>query len=284
MSPKSFYHYFSPLAIAMFSQSLIFSISLSDIQAQPEQKNKTPIQTTGGKTQRVFQPVGDPEPTTTIGGGGRGLFQPVGDPEPTTTLGGGRRGDGKCPKDRTQPTNGLSKESLEQQLSPLLPIKKFGLTYSANPRLYAYIPKTSAIAVVFTLESKGEGIEQKRVDLTNSPSIVSIKFDTPLAIGQDYKWLVSVVCEFPDPEDNFSEGIVHRIKPSPDMIGKLAKAKESDRVDLYAKSGIWYEALDSLVKLRFASPNDPELRAIWQNLLKSSGLESLTTAPIKNAP
>lgn len=286
MSNQHFYRYFSPLAIAMFSQSLIFSIFLSDTHAQPEQKKQTPIQTTGGKTQGVFQPTGDPEPTTTRGGGTRGLFQPAGDPDPATpTIGGGRRGDGKCPNDRNvKPINNKDKESLEQQLVTLLPTKKFGLTYSSNPRLYAYIPKTSAIAVVFTLENEGQGIEQKRIELTNSPSIISVKFDTQLKIGKDYKWLVSVVCATPDPEDNFSEGIIQRIKPSPAMLGKLAKAKESDRVDLYAKSGIWYEALDSLVKLRSARPNDPELKAIWLNLFKSSGLESLANVSIKNSP
>lgn len=268
MSEKHFHRYFSLLAIAALLQSIVFSIFLLETRSQPKPQSKTPTQT--------------------VGGGSRGLFQPPeGEPEPTVSIGGGRRSsDGKCPKDRDiQPTDSKSTDSLEQLLIPLLPTKKFGLTYSSNPRFYAYIPKTSAIAVVYTLENQeGKGIDQKRIDLTNTPSIVGVQFSEPLEIGKDYKWLVSVVCVADDPEDTFSEGIVRRIKPNPALIGKLEKAKDSDLVDLYAKSGIWYEALDSLVKLRLINPKDPELNSIWLNLLKSSGFESLAITPIKNYP
>ncbi len=265
MSEKHFHRYFSLLAIATLCQSIVFSIFLSETRSQPEPQNKIPTQT--------------------VGGGSRGLFQPPeGEPEPTVSIGGGRRSsDGKCPKDRDiKPTDSKSPDSLDQQLTPLLPTKKFGLTYSSNPQFYAYIPKTSAIAVVYTLENQeGKGIEQKRIDLTNTPSIVGVQFSERLEIGKDYKWLVSVVCVADDPEDTFSEGIVRRIKPNPALIGKLENAKDIELVELYAKSGIWYEALDGLAKLRLTKPKDPELTSIWLNLLKSSSLETLANTPIK---
>jgi hypothetical protein len=259
--------YFSLLLIATLLQSSFSFIFLANASAQKI---------------KGFEPAPS-NPPSSLGGGVRGLFDPpVGEPDPTVSIGGGRRSsDGKCPKDRIQTKDDINSEALDQQLIPLLPTSKFGLTYSSNPNFYAYVPKTSAVAVVFTLENQdGQGIAQKRIDLTNTPSIVSTQFDKPLEIGKDYKWLVSVVCVADDPEDAFSEGIVRRVKPNPALIGKLEKASDIERVELYAKSGIWYEALANLAKLKLAQPNNPEIKAMWINLLKSSGLESLANYPI----
>ncbi len=262
--------YFSLLLIAALLQSSLSSIFLASAYAQKI---------------KGFEPKpSNPAPGSSLGGGVLGLFDPpVGEPDPTVSIGGGRRGsDGKCPKDRNvQTTDDKASEALDQQLTPLLPSNKFGLTYSANPKFYVYVPKTSAVALVFTLENRdGDGIEAKRISLTNTPIIVGIQFDKPLEIGQDYKWIVSVDCVDPDPENTFSEGIVRRVKPNLALIGKLEKASEIERVNLYAKTGIWYEALTNLAKLRLAQPNDPDIKALWINLLKSSSIESLANNPI----
>ncbi|MEE3719653.1 DUF928 domain-containing protein [Tumidithrix elongata RA019] len=216
-----------------------------------------------------------------------GFEPPPNQPAPTVTLGGGRRSsDGKCPKDRDgQSTDRIAKESIEQRLTPLLPSSHRGFTVLANPTFFAYVPKTSAIAVEFTLENQlGRGIYQQRVNLTSSPAIISFQLPatTPLELGKDYKWLVSVVCETGDPEDTFSEGIVRRIQLNSALMAQLDKASASDRVSLYTKFGIWHEALAELAKLRLSQPGSNELQVTWQNLLKGSGLESLAKTPLKN--
>ncbi|PZO40596.1 MAG: hypothetical protein DCF19_11950 [Pseudanabaena frigida] len=246
---KYSYRYFAPLAIATLLEVITSSIFLADTRAQ------------------TFEP-------------------PTSNPAPTTTIGGGRRGsDGQCLKDRDlQPRNIKIKQALGQQLIPLLPPNKFGLTISANPTFFAYIPKTSAIAVEFTLENQqGKGITRKRVQLTNTPSIVNIQFDTePLEVGKDYKWLISVICETGDPEDAFSEGIIRRIKPEPNLLKKLEKASEIEKVFIYAKFGIWHEAISKLANLRLSQPDSSDLKISWLTLLKSSSLETLANTPLKN--
>jgi hypothetical protein len=211
---------------------------------------------------------------------------PSSNPSPTTTVGGGRRGtDGQCLKDRDiQPTDLKNKQSLDQQLTPLLPPTKFGLTVSSTPQFFAYIPKTNAIAVEFTLENpQGKGIARKRLELTNTPSIVNVQFEkTSLEVGKDYKWLISVVCETGDPEDAFVEGIIRRIKPDQPLLKKLEKASAIEKVYTYAKLGIWYEAIAELANLRMSQPNSNDLKTNWLNLLKSSSLESLVNAPLTN--
>lgn len=211
---------------------------------------------------------------------------PSGSPAPKTTVGGGRRGsDGQCLKDRDSQSRDIkNKQSLDQQLTPLLPPSKFGLTISSTPQLLAYIPKTNAIAVEFTLENEqGKGIARKRLELTNTPSIVKVQFDqTSLEVGKDYKWLISVVCETGDPEDIFVEGIIRRIEPSQALLKKLSQASAIDKVYSYAELGIWYEAIAELVNLRIAQPDSKALKTNWSNFLKSSSLEDLINVPFKN--
>ncbi|TYQ26831.1 DUF928 domain-containing protein [Pseudanabaena sp. UWO311] len=249
MLSKYFYRYFVLISIATIWEITTFFVFSSDARAQ------------------TFEPSAS-------------------NPAPTTTIGGGRRtNDGQCLKNRDiQPREDKIKKSLEQQLTPLLPQNKFGLTVSASPTFLAYIPKTSAIAVEFTLENQqGKGIAQKTITLTSTPSIINVQFEgTPLEVGKDYKWLISVICETGDPEDIFAEGIIRRIKPDTTLLSKLEKATELERVSLYAKFGIWHEAIAGLASLRISQPNSPELMTSWLNLLKSTSLESIANTPLTN--
>jgi hypothetical protein len=216
---------------------------------------------------------------------------PTVDPTPIITIGGGRRtGDGQCLKDRHMQTSNVkadvdfkAKKSLEQQLILLLPPNKFGLTIASNPQFFAYVPKTSAIAVEFVLENQqGKGIAHKRLELTNTPSIVNVQFEKrPLEVGKDYKWLVSIVCENGDPEDAFVEGIIRRIKPEAALVSKLEKASAIEKVNLFAKFGIWQDAIANLADLRLSQPNSADLKNSWLTLLKSASLTPLANISLK---
>lgn len=220
-----------------------------------------------------------------VGANAQTFEPPVSNPSPPITIGGGRRGgDGQCLKDRDLQRKDVKlKHSLDQQLTPLLPPNKFGLTISSHPQFFAYIPKTNAIAVEFTLENpQGKGIARKRLELTSTPSIVNVQFDQiPLEVGKDYKWLISVVCKTGDPEDLFAEGIIRRIKPEPTLLKQLEQATAIEKVYIYAKFGIWHEAIADLANLRRTHPNSADLKTNWLNLLKSSNLEPLANIPLK---
>lgn len=246
---KYFHRYFGLLAISIIWEINPFSISLTDVRAA------------------TFEP-------------------PTGHPAPTTTIGGGRRtNDEQCLKN-SDVMSGESKikKSLEHQLTPLIPQNKFGLTVSANPTFFAYIPKTSAIAVEFTLENQqGKGLARKTVTLTSTPSIINVQFEgITLEVGKDYKWLISVICETGDPEDKFSEGIIRRIKLDETLLRKLEKATELERVSLYAKFGIWHEAIAGIANLLISQPNSTEIKTSWLTLLKSTSLESIANTPLSN--
>lgn len=218
----------------------------------------------------------------------RVTFDPPPDqPAPKVTIGGGRRDNDKCPQDREPANQPSGTKTAEQLLTLLVPTSsKLGLTVSPHPTFLVYVPQTSASSVVFTLENQqGEGIYKTKQDLKGTPGIVSFKLPTtapPLAIGQDYKWVVSMVCQPAGPRDPFAEGVVRRVQPNAELASQLNKAQPIDRVALYAKAGIWQEATADLASLRQSQPQNAELTTAWKDLLQSVGLDAVSSAPLKN--
>ena len=216
-------------------------------------------------------------------------FEPRTDkPAPTITVGGGRRNDGVCSQDRkaSEPSTTETK-SLAQLLTPLLPspFTDLNLTVSGHPTFLVYVPQTSAKTVELTLEDRdGKGIYQTTINLQDTPGIVSISLpaSTPeLEIGKDYRWFVSMNCQPSTAEDPFAEGLVRRIEPD-SSLSQLYGKKPLEQVNLYAKSGIWYDAVANLAALQRTQPNNPEVASAWKDLLRGVGLDAIANAPLKN--
>lgn len=196
---------------------------------------------------------------------------------PSSTAGGASRGT-QCKNDAD--TN-LS-------LTPLMPANNFGLTVRANPKFFFYIPATSARTVEFVLKDEQDlDIYRQAFAITGTPGIVSFNplegaNIPPLEKDKNYKWQLALRCNTADPiNDSFVEGWLQRIEPSPTLAEQLKQAQqERDRLALYAKNGIWYEALTTIVELRLSDPNNPALAASWQELLKSVGLEKVAKEPL----
>jgi hypothetical protein len=60
----------------------------------------------------------------------------------------------------------------------------------------------------------------------------------------------------------------------------LTTAATEEKPDIYAKAGIWYEAVATLIKLRQEQPQNVALLNQWQTLLKSVGLEKIADQPL----
>ncbi len=226
---------------------------------------------------------------------------PPGQDAPESTVGGGRRNDGQCPQERKTLNQLDVTKATDEFLTPLLPsVKvgesnktKWGLTVSEHPTFLVYVPKTSAKAAEFTLESPdGTPIYQTTLNLTDTPGVISFSLPTTepgLEIGKDYKWVVALVCQPRGPEDPFAEGLVRRSQADSALMSQLDKAAPIDRVALYAKYGSWYDALATLATLRRDQPNDPELVSAWKELLQlgqldllSGELDAIANAPLRN--
>ncbi|MGI0485433.1 DUF928 domain-containing protein [Pantanalinema rosaneae CENA516] len=217
------------------------------------------------------------------------LEPPKGQPAPKVTIGGGRRNSGICPQDSSI-VNATANPSLPRArtLLPLLPTTRLGLTIEAHPTFLIYVPSTSARILEFKLEDQdGEEVYQTTMDLSATPGVVRISLpahQAALQVGKDYKWTVSIACQ-PDgvkPQDPLATGAVRRIQPDSALVTQLQTANAIDRVELYARSGIWFEAVASLAELRRSQPHNQTLASAWEELLQSAGLSAIATAPFMN--
>ncbi|MEW5859017.1 MAG: DUF928 domain-containing protein [Cyanobacteriota bacterium] len=161
----------------------------------------------------------------------------------------------------------------------------WALTAAESPTFWYYVPYalTPDLPAEFILQDdQGNNVYQtKFVASQKQPGVVKVRLPAtvaPLKVGKMYRWFFMIDCE-PDAPP-LVEGWVQRIAPSATLRSQLEKATPRERVVLYAKQGIWHDALTALAELRSANPKDAALTADWVSLLKSGGLEAIAQEPV----
>ncbi len=162
------------------------------------------------------------------------------------------------------------------------------LTTEARPLLFWYQTKGSKATVEISV-MKPMNPEPIMLCQTSSPTSAGVHYfrvAADLKPSVLYRWSVAVVL---DPQNRSQDvvayGVIKRIAPSPGLAAKLAQAPDQDKPTLYAQSGIWYDALESLSMQIKRSPNDNDLQQERTDLLKQVGLENAQfAAPPANSP
>ncbi len=114
--------------------------------------------------------------------------------------------------------------------------------------------------------------------MANRPRLDSITLAgdvPPLQEGVDYRWTVSLICNPSDPDPSqirFVEGWVQRIALPEALEQQLHQASPLQRYELLASNGLWYDALDALVKLRREQPNNTKANSLWTELMTTEGV------------
>jgi hypothetical protein len=172
-------------------------------------------------------------------------------------------------------------------MTALMPNSNVGLTIADYPAFSWYVPQNSATAAEFVLlDQANSEIYKTVVPVANQPGVVSLSLPTdgtvpPLVVGKSYRWYFSLICDPLDRSaDTFTSGWVQRIEPSSSLAQALTTAATEEKPDIYAKAGIWYEAVATLIKLRQEQPQNVALLNQWQTLLKSVGLEKIADQPL----
>lgn len=180
------------------------------------------------------------------------------------------------------------------RLTALLPTTNLGLTVADYPRFFWYMPQTKAKQAEFTLVEVDENLEDRQpiykttFNLPESTpgGIASLQLPrqthiTPLKVGKDYRWTVALIC---DPSNRMRdvafEGWVQRVATDPRLTKQLTKATVSDRIQLLAQNGLWFDTLTALASERIAHPADPAFKTSWAELLKSIQLETIADQPL----
>ena len=120
-----------------------------------------------------------------------------------------------------------------------------GLTISAQPALYYFLPASSGVRVAVRLASEPNA--QPLLDKDFAPPAktgiqrLELKaLGVTLSPGVEYRWTVS-------DSRTSSTGMIRRIEPSQDLARKLNGVPSGrSRYTLLAREGVWYDALDEV--------------------------------------
>lgn len=179
----------------------------------------------------------------------------------------------------------------EKTLTALIPKNNLGLTVSANPTFFFYVPQSSnAQLVEFVLRDENDQLVYEQQLKTNGPSgIVSFSLaeasvSERLDINQKYQWYFSIICNPQNRAHDVSvNGWVQRVEPTPTLTRELEAVTLPERAALYAEAGLWHDALTTLAQLRYSRPYDSTLAAQWAQLLQSVGLDEVAQEPLVNS-
>lgn len=173
-------------------------------------------------------------------------------------------------------------------LTILTPNSNVGLTTTARPTFFLYVPKTVAKQAEFVIkDDKDNDVYRTTLELAQAPGVVSLSLPPTapeLQPNQNYRWFFSMICRPGDRlEDVFVSSWIQRVQPDKRLLGAINAAAPQGRPALYAEAGIWYDTLASLAQLRRTNDN-ADLSQQWANLLQSVGLNQISEAPLVAQP
>ncbi|MBR8836491.1 MAG: DUF928 domain-containing protein [Stigonema ocellatum SAG 48.90 = DSM 106950] len=165
-----------------------------------------------------------------------------------------------------------------------------GLTTSERPTFWFYVPYTQDLANLrseFILQnSMGKDVYKHAQALPPKPGVIGIPLPntvTSLEVGHTYHWYLKVYCQQTVSVPVYVEGDIERVKIDSRVMQQLA-ADTRQKILIYAKQGIWFDALTMLAQKRLSNPNDASVKDDWQSLLQSVNLGNIATAPLVNLP
>jgi hypothetical protein len=174
--------------------------------------------------------------------------------------------------------------SADDPMIAVLTPNQTALTIQAKPTLYWFQDKASKAASEVTLVQPREP-KPLLLLTTKAPSTAGVhafalsKFDAELKVGVVYSWSVAVVVNPASrSEDVVANGVIKRIEETPELKAELDKAADRDKPKIYARNGLFYDALQSLSDQIAAAPQDEGLRTQRSRLLAQIGLKQVKFA------
>ncbi len=191
---------------------------------------------------------------------------------PRALVGGGTRGTG----------TGLP------QISVLAP-DHIGQTIHEQLSLYWYLSEPISNRIEFVIIDNQAIQPMLEINLGTQikPGVQCLNladYGVRLVPGRQYRWFVALV---PDPDrrskDVIAGAIIERVDLPESLPVKLAKADAVEASHIYAKTGLWYDALCAISDTIAASPNDTMLRKQRASLLEQVGLKDVAEYDVKSS-
>lgn len=187
-------------------------------------------------------------------------------------------------------TRGCSGE--DTPLTVLASRNYVGRTISGHPTLAWFVPRDSASKPIeFTIYEwvpGGRPKEIRKIPLLSSPGVMKLspfsENKPGLQPGKEYLWQVVIHCDPDNPSgDLVSDANLEVVKMPVNFVqSKLHKAINSgEKADIYAKAGLWYDALDAALELAQASKLGELGSILLNDLAKSEAIKNTSELPPK---
>jgi Domain of Unknown Function (DUF928) len=148
-----------------------------------------------------------------------------------------------------------------------------GLTIQEQPTLYWYNSGTArtGVRVSIVADSSSQTVLDMQLPGIAEPGIHPFRLrDTKvrLAMDTDYQWSVTAIQSQNPSENIVASGMIRRVRGSG---GAQVRLTADAAVD-YARSGLWYDAMQALSEAIRVRPNEAVLRQERSDLLSQVGL------------
>lgn len=162
-------------------------------------------------------------------------------------------------------------------IEALLPISTSGKTVQEHPSFWVYFPDTfpPASQVEFIIQDEArKDVWRSRSKLDNKPGYKSFTLpetESPLEVGQWYRWYVKVYCDSQIASAQYVQGWVNRISLTSRLHLELQENEENSHL-IYGDHVIWYDAINQLLSSYHNNPTNLALEQDWHNLLGAEGV------------
>jgi hypothetical protein len=154
-----------------------------------------------------------------------------------------------------------------------------GLTLREQPDLFWFQSKDTDIRFKLTMVADGVIEPVFEVNTPKKPSTTGIKrinlreHQVSLKPDVEYQWSVALVIDPENPsKDIVASGYIRRTDPSPKLTARMVKKNKRKLVDVFAESGIWYDAIEEVSDLVDTNPSNSDLRELRAMLLEQVDL------------
>jgi hypothetical protein len=159
------------------------------------------------------------------------------------------------------------------RLTVLVPFSHVGETISGHPTFTWFVPDRTPRPLLFRLYTRTRQ-ELYTTKMQSHPGIMSVSLPSnlpQLSIGQSYQWEVVLVCDPNLPSRNVVVAAeIQVVGPAASLQTQLAAAQTpQQRIDLYAESGLWYDAIAEARKASETSQSQAAVLELLDSLVSS---------------
>lgn len=196
-----------------------------------------------------------------------------------STLSGGRRGSAVARCDATQTAKPAT-------LTLLVPQTNQGLfTTAANPTFFWHTETDQPTKALFILSdpNRAEPVFTKTLDIDRAGiTRVALPSEFTLKAGTRYRWTVLLACNSGASKEVIARSFVERIENA-NLQQQTHTQTGVDRASSFAASGIWYDAIATLIESAQQDPKNSRIKSELRSLLSQVGRPSIEIAQVIEA-